>query len=564
MRVILGSCLFVVAAITGVAQTINDSRLMRETVVGSGLSRPIMIAWLDPANPNDFFVVEKVVQGSNPVVGRVRRVTDGVVSAPLLTLPVSSMNWEHGLLGIELHPNFRENGYVYLYYTEPASDNPSLASRARLVRYRFNGTAFVEPTILWTVPINVRENQIHFGGVIRFGPDGKLYIVIGDTNYLSPSAIEINRTMNRVLGAGGIYRLNADGTIPEDNPFTYHTDQRIKALYAYGIRNSFGLAFDALTGRLWFTENGPNVYDEVNTAAPGFNSGWLRIMGPDSRDARYGENGNYAYDARHLVMLQNAYYDDPRFSWYTPIGVAAICFLRSARFDADLRDQCVIGESVNGRLYLFQMNTNRNGFRFTDTRLHDLVADSAAERDLNAWGLNWGVASDLKIGPDGYLYVVSHLANRIHRIRPVNPPEILKGRVSLAGYQGRLLNQPLRLRLHQGNQTHTMTTRLDAYGRFSERVPSSGVYDVSVKVGNYLSVRRNSVQISPQGFAYLELTLDRAGDVNGDDVIDDADLLQVLFDFGTSSSTADVNGDGVVDDADLLVVLFNFGATGEG
>jgi aldose sugar dehydrogenase len=90
------------------------------------------------------------------------------------------------------------------------------------------------------------------------------------------------------------------------------------------------------------------------------------------------------------LCLQNAYYDDPRFSWYTPIGVAAICFLRSARFDADLRDQCVIGESVNGRLYLFQMNTNRNGFRFTDTRLHDLVADSAAERDLNAWGSQLG------------------------------------------------------------------------------------------------------------------------------------------------------------------------------
>jgi hypothetical protein len=263
-------------------------------------------------------------------------------------------------------------------------------------------------------------------------------------------------------------------------------------------------------------------------------------------------------------MLQNAYYDDPRFSWYTPIGVAAICFLRSARFDADLRDQCVIGESVNGRLYLFQMNTNRNGFRFTDTRLHDLVADSAEERDLNSWGSSWGVVSDLKIGPDGYLYVVSHLANRIHRIRPVNPPEILNGKVSLAGYQGQLLNQSLRLTLRQGSQTHTIATRLDAYGQFSERVPGSGVYDVSVKVGNYLSVRRNSVQISPQGFAYLELTLDRAGDVNGDDVIDDADLLQVLFDFGTSASGADVNGDGVVDDADLLVVLFNFGATGEG
>jgi glucose/arabinose dehydrogenase len=564
MRALLYFLLSIVATTIGVAQTINDSRLTRETVVGSGLSRPIMIVWLDPSNPNDFFVVEKTVQGSNPVVGRVRRVTNGVVSDPLLTLPVSSANWEHGLLGIELHPNFRENGYVYLYYTEPAPDNPSLAQRARLVRYRFNGTALVDPTDIWTINIGVRNNQVHFGGVIRFGPDGKLYIVVGETNNLSPNAIEINRRMDRVLGAGGIYRLNPDGTIPEDNPFTYHTDQRIKALYAYGIRNSFGLAFDALTGWLWFTENGPNVYDEVNLALPGFNSGWLRIMGPDSRDARYGENGNYPYNAQHLVMLRNAYYDDPRFSWYTPIGVAAICFLRSARFDADLRDQCVIGESVNGRLYLFQMNTNRNGFRFTDTRLHDLVADSSEERDLNAWGLNWGVVSDLKIGPDGYLYAVSHLANRIHRIRPVNPPEILNGKVSLAGYQGQLLNQSLRLTLRQGSQTHTIATRLDAYGQFSERVPGSGVYDVSVKVGNYLSVRRNSVQISPQGFAYLELTLNRAGDVNGDDVIDDADLLQVLFDFGTSASGADVNGDGVVDDADLLVVLFNFGATGEG
>lgn len=563
MRALLCVLLSIVATAIGVAQTINDTRLIRETVVSSGLSRPIMITWLDPSNPNDFFVLEKT-QGSNPVVGRVRRVTNGVVSAPLLTIPVSSQNWEHGLLGIELHPNFRENGYVYLYYTEPASDNPSLAQRARLVRYRFNGTAFVDPTNIWTVPIVVRDYQIHFGGVIRFGPDGKLYIVIGDTNNLSPSAIETNRTMNRVLGAAGIYRLNPDGTIPEDNPFYSYSDSRLKALYAYGIRNSFGLAFDALTGHLWFTENGPRVYDEVNLAMPGFNSGWLRIMGPDSRDARYGENGNYPYNVEHLVMLQNAYYGDPRFSWGTTIGVAAIGFLRSARFDADLRDQCVIGESVNNLLYLFQMNTSRNGFRFTDTRLRDLVADSVEERELNAWGSGWGVISDLKIGPDGYLYVVSHLANRIHRIRPVNPPEIVNGKVSLAGYQGRVLNQPLRLTLRQGSQTHTIATRLDAYGQFSERVPGSGVYDVSVKVGNYLSVRRNSVQISPEGFAYLELTLDRAGDVNGDDVIDDADLLQVLFDFGTSASGADVNGDGVVDDADLLVVLFNFGATGEG
>ncbi|BCW95011.1 MAG: PQQ-dependent sugar dehydrogenase [Fimbriimonadales bacterium] len=549
--------------LTSVAQTIDDSRFIRETVVSSGLSRPIMIAWLDPANPNDFFVLEKVVQGSNPVVGRVRRVTNGTVSGPLLTIPVSSANWEHGLLGIELDPNFRENGYVYLYYTESASDNPTISQRSRLVRYRFNGVELVDPVSIWTV--NIRSSvSAHFGGVIRFGPDGKLYIVIGDHFNLSPSAIEINKTMSSVLGAGGIYRLNPDGSIPADNPFAYYPDNRIKALYAYGIRNSFGLAFDSLTGWLWCTENGPNMYDEVNLALPGFNSGWLKIMGPDSRDARYGENGNYGYGVENLVMLQNAYYDDPRFSWLTPIGVAAICFLRSARFDADLRDQCVIGESVNGRLYLFQMNATRNRFSFTDSRLQDLVADSTDERNLNSWGTNWGVASDIKIGPDGYLYVVSHLANRIHRIRPVDPPEILNGKVSLAGYQGRLLNQPLRLTLRKDSETQVIDTRLDAYGKFSERVPGDGNYTVTVKVGNYLSVRRDGVTIDPQGFAYLELTLDQAGDVNNDDVIDDADLLQVLFDFGSASSSADVNGDGVVDDADLLIVLFNFGATGEG
>ncbi len=534
------------------AQTVNDPRLTRDTIISSGLSRPIMIAWLSPANPNDFFVLEKVAGSSTPRIGRVRRVTNGVISDPLLTLEVSSANWEHGLLGIELHPDFEQNGYVYLYYTEPDPAAPTVSLRSRLVRYRFNGAALVEPTDIWTVPI--RTDLYHFGGVIRFGPDRKLYIVIGDHRQHTTNTIEVNRSASGVLGAGGIYRLNDDGSIPEDNPFVFHTDPRIRALYAYGIRNSFGLEFDPRTGWLWFTENGPDVYDEVNIAFPGMNSGWVQIMGPDARDPQ---------NISDLVMLPNAYYGDPLFSWRTPIGVAAMCFLRSARFDADLRDQCVIGESNNSQLYLFQMNDRRNGFVFTDSRLQDLVADDSDERNLNAWGTNWGVVSDLKIGPDGYLYVISHLADRIYRIRPVNPPEILNGQALLAGYEGQRLGVPLTLTLRQGNQTHTISTTLDAFGRFSERVPGSGTYTVIAKAGGYLSVKREAVQINPQGFAYLKLVFDRAGDLNNDNLIDDADLLQVLFEFGSSSRAADVNGDGIVDDADLLIVLFNFGESGE-
>jgi glucose/arabinose dehydrogenase len=555
---ILGFSVLVAAS---VAQTLIDSRLTYDTIISSGLSRPIMMTWLNPANPNDFFVLEKVDDSSSPRVGRVRRVTNGVISEPLLTLEVSSANWEHGLLGIELHPDFEQNGYVYLYYTEPDPNAPTVSLRSRLVRYRFNGTALIEPIDIWTVPI--RNDRYHFGGVIRFGPDGKLYIVIGDHRQNTSNTIEVNRNASGVLGAGGIYRLNDDGSIPADNPFASHPDPRIRALYAYGIRNSFGLQFDARTGWLWFTENGPNVYDEINIAFPGMNSGWVKIMGPDARDATYNENGNRAYNASDLVMLPNAYYDDPRFSWYRPIGVAAICFLRSARFDPDLRDQCVIGESVNSRLYLFQMNAQRDGFIFTDSRLQDLVADDSDERNLNAWGTNWGVVSDLKIGPDGYLYVISHLANRIYRIRPVNSPEIINGQVILTDYQGQRLGVPLTLTLRQGGESHTISTTLDAFGRFSERVPGSGTYTVIAKAGSYLSVKREAVQIDPQGFAYLKLVFNRAGDLNNDNLIDDADLLQVLFEFGSSSRTADVNGDGIVDDADLLIVLFNFGESGD-
>ncbi len=432
------------------------------------------------------------------------------------------------------------------------------------MRYRFDFTTetFTDQTEIWSVPL--RNETAHFGGVLRFGPDGKLYIAIGDHWRHITNTIEVNRSPDSVLGAGGIYRLNDDGSVPSDNPFSSHPDPRIRALYAYGIRNSFGLAFDALTGRLWFTENGPEVYDEINIAVPGLNSGWVKIMGPDNRDATYSENGRTPYSVGDLVMLPNAVYGDPLFSWRIPIGVAAIEFLRSARFDEDLRDQCVVGESLNQQLYLFRMNSARDGFVFSDSRLHDLVADDTDERNLNRWGANWGVVSDLKIGPDGYLYVVSHIANRIHRIRPVNPPEVVNGQVRLEGYQGQRLGIPLTLRLTKNGQTEVINTALDAFGRFSERVPGSGDYTVVAKAGSYLSVRRSGVSIAPQGFAYLKLRFEKAGDVNNDDVIDDADLLGVLFEFGQTNSSADVNGDGVVDDADLLMVLFNFGEQGEG
>ncbi|MFN7161816.1 MAG: hypothetical protein ACK4NB_02005, partial [Fimbriimonadales bacterium] len=267
-------------------------------------------------------------------------------------------------------------------------------------------------------------------------------------------------------------------------------------------------------------------------------------------------------NADDLVYLPNAYYADPIFSWLQPIGVTSIAFVRSARFEVGVRDTALVGESNNGGLYQFTLNSARDDFVLTGA-LADRVADSATERNLARVGTNWGVVTDLRLGPDGYLYVVSLYANRIYRIRPVNPPAILHGQARLAGRQGLPLGVPLTLELIQGNaMVQTIATTLDAYGKFSERVNTLGTYTVRARAAKYLPITVSGVSIASQGFAYLNLNFPTLGDVNGDGVIDDADLLAVLFAFGSSDTEADLNNDGVVDDADLLLVLFNFGAGG--
>jgi glucose/arabinose dehydrogenase len=544
------------------AQTLSDTNLTYDTVVSSGLSFPIALEFLDPADPSRFFVIEKNS-------GRVKFVQSGAVVSTVLDLPVNNAS-ERGLLGIALHPQFATNGYVYLYYTRSSTTSDSSTQNSwtdnRVERYRWNGSALVEPTLIVSFPRDTTQNNgpNHDGGVILFGPDGKLYGVTGDLNrgFLDNPRIEQNTSSTAVAGVGGIFRLNPDGSIPPDNPFVSHADARIRRLWAYGIRNSFGMMFDSLTARLWMTENGPNVYDEINLVERGFNSGWLKIMGPDSRDAAYNENGNQPYDASSLVYLPNSYYADPVFSWLQPIGVTSIAFVRSARFEAGLRDTAIVGESNNGGLYQFTLNATRDDFILTGA-LADRVADSITERNLARIGTGWGVVTDLRIGPDGYLYVVSLYANRVYRIRPVNPPPIVHGQARLEGRQGLPLGVPLTLELIQGGNTvQTITTTLDAYGRFSERVNAPGTYTVRARATKYLPITLPNVSIAAQGFAYLSLNFQTLGDVNGDGVIDDADLLSVLFAFGSSDSEADLNEDGTVDDADLLIVLFNFGAGG--
>ena len=304
--------------------TVNDPNLTATQLVG-GLNVPTTMAFI---GSNDILVLQK-----ND--GKVRRVLNGVLQAsPVLDLDVSNDS-ERGLLGIALHPNFSANHLVYLYFTESSTDGGS-STFNRVVRYTWDGNNLVNQEPIINLPATPGPN--HDGGIIIYGPDNKLYIVIGDLN-------RNGQLQNFLAGpvpdnTSVILRLNDDGTTPNDNPF-FGQGGNVERYYAYGVRNSFGMAFDPVTGVLWDTENGPDAYDEINRVEPGFNSGWERIMGPDSRDPQ---------NPSDLFQIPGSHYADPKFSWLNTVGPTGIVFLNSTALGAQYENDVFVGDVNNGNL----------------------------------------------------------------------------------------------------------------------------------------------------------------------------------------------------------------------
>ena len=180
-----------------------------------------------------------------------------LVTPPFCQLSVATSG-EQGLLGLTLDPNFAQNHFVYVYYTEAG------AARNRVVRYtEVSGLCTGQTTIIDTLPVN----SFHNGGIIQFGPDGKLYVIIGDAGNMANS-------QNLTSLAGKILRVNPDGSPPADNPFISNADANAKKVFSFGHRNSYGFTFHPHTSHLWETENGPGDSDEINRAISGGNYGW--------------------------------------------------------------------------------------------------------------------------------------------------------------------------------------------------------------------------------------------------------------------------------------------------
>jgi len=192
--------------------------------------------------------------------GTVRLVSpDGdLLSTPLLTLGDVATGGEGGLLGLAVHPDFRTNGLVYLYYTY--RDGPKLANR--LVKYKLQGNVLVQPQVLLS---GIPGAGNHDGGRIKFGPDGTLFVTTGD-------ASNSDSAQDKDALSGKILRLRDDGSVPSDNPFPG------SPVYTLGHRNPEGIAWDS-QGRMWATEHGSAATDELNSVRPGKNYGWPTIRG---------------------------------------------------------------------------------------------------------------------------------------------------------------------------------------------------------------------------------------------------------------------------------------------
>jgi glucose/arabinose dehydrogenase len=379
---------------------VNDANLRVEKVI-EGMAFPTSMAFLD----NDDLLI---LQKDN---GIVRHVSNGTLQqGGVLELPVESER-ERGLLGIAVSSEADSSGTraVFLYYTESAQAGEV---RNKISRYDWTSSGNLSGgTPVLDLPGTPGPN--HNGGKLIMGPDGMLYAVIGDLNH--EGKLQNFKDGNVPDDTSVILRVDHEGNAPDDGNNSVLSDSdaqvadSLRRYYAYGIRNSFGIAFDPVTGTLWDAENGSTEYDEINVVKPGFNSGWREVMGPIERTDKTIDD---------LVQFNGSQYADPVFSWLVSEGITDIEFLNSTRLGDQYANNIFVGNVNNGTLYFFTVNDNRTGLNFDGSSgLADLVADNNAELSAVTLGTGFGEITDIETGPDGYLYILS-FDGSLYRIVP--------------------------------------------------------------------------------------------------------------------------------------------------
>jgi glucose/arabinose dehydrogenase len=406
------------AAIGSESVNIRDSNLRVESVV-EGLEFPTTMAFL---GPDDFLVLEKEK-------GTVQRVINGkMLPEPLLDVNVATSQ-ERCMCGVAVSKDIPGHTYVYLYYTEAETADAEDISkgidplRNSLYRYELVNNKLVNPKLLLDLP--AIPGPRHNGGAITIGPDNNLYIPVGDVDGSHKELDFETETQNypdgvEPDGRSGILRITLDGE-PVPNGGIIGDEFPLNLYYAYGVRNSFGISFDPITGNLWDTENGPGENDEINLVEPGFNSGWIQVQGMSSilNNNEFNpenENGEDSASDGLVDFDGKGKYSDPEFVWSVTLGPTALIFLHSDKLGQQYQNDIFVGSIVTGNIYHFDLNQDRTQLVLTG-ELEDKIAETreTGEQDI-IFGEGFAGISDLEVGPDGNLYVVSLGQGKIFRV----------------------------------------------------------------------------------------------------------------------------------------------------
>ena len=408
------SCLF------GKAQTpfVTDS----DYTIGkfaTGLEFPVSIDFVG----DDMLVLEKHS-------GKVIRISDdGVLyDEPILDVSVR-FNYYSGLLGIATLSD-----RIFLYYTESESGNDvregsseldSVDAKNRVYQYDWNGEKLSNPILIKEFIAQLSNN--HHGGAMTKGLDNEIYFVIGDEGQ---SGIFENRVENPCYKVSFVNDECSTELVYETGSiFKIDTERNNSIeLFAMGIRNSFGLGVDPVTGYLWDTENGENYFDEINLVKPRFNSGWNSVIGPADREnpdthpcagGILGNESDCPVEYRGFQPIpptfENFVYSDPEFSFHETVGPTAIAFPDDS---FGYSDMLFVSDHNHAAIYNFPLNSDRTGFSFSSPDLKDLVADGRWDMQppelIFAYNFPGGI-SDITFH-NGVMYVAALMDGTIYKI----------------------------------------------------------------------------------------------------------------------------------------------------
>jgi aldose sugar dehydrogenase len=372
---------------------LEESSFKLDKIV-DGFSRPTGMSFL---GPNDFLVTEEDT-------GKVKRVIDGRISQTVLDVDVST-NDSRGLIGID-STIVANKTFVFLYFTESSSKDDGEPIGNRLYRYESINGQLTNQKLLLDMPAGPGSKDN--GGPIVIGPDNNVYSIVGhvagDGDKGHETKAQNFKRGPDADGTSGIHRVTIDGNIVDSR--ILGSKESLDTYYAYGIRNTFGMDFDPITSKLWITENGVYSNDEINLVEPGFNGGWKHVTGLAPSNFDYSE----------LVTFNGSgKYSDPEFVWNNTVSPTALLFFNSDKFGPDYKNDMFVGDYEFGRIYHFGLNSERDALILNGS-LADKIADNDSELQNIIFGEDFGVPTDLEIGPDGMLYVSSLRDGAIYRI----------------------------------------------------------------------------------------------------------------------------------------------------